>query len=232
MPVINPPVPNDGENADAADVSIPIAAILGVINGAVDADNLADGAVTSAKLGSLAITTGKIADLAITTAKLADNTVTSDKAGVGLVVQTLMTSYNAVATSVGSTIPNDDTIPQITEGDEFMTIAITPKSTTSVLIVEALFYGANANANDIIAALFRDSTANAIAAVGIYQATPSGGVNIKVQAKVVSGALTATTFRLRAGAGSAGTTTFNGQTGARKFGTVDKSYISVREIKA
>lgn len=65
MPEIHPTLPNDGETADAADVSIPLAAILALINGGLDADNIAD----------LAITTGKLADNSITGAKLADGSI-------------------------------------------------------------------------------------------------------------------------------------------------------------
>lgn len=65
MPIINPTLPNDGETADAGDVSIPLTAILSLINGGLDADNFAD----------LAIVAGKIADLAVTGAKIANNTI-------------------------------------------------------------------------------------------------------------------------------------------------------------
>lgn len=52
MPTINPVLPNDGEDADAIDVSGPILAILSVLNGHVDEDNLEDGAVLFTKLAS------------------------------------------------------------------------------------------------------------------------------------------------------------------------------------
>lgn len=65
MPEIHPTLPNDGETADAGDISIPLTAILGLINGGLDADNLADAAVTS----------GKLADGAVTSAKVADNSL-------------------------------------------------------------------------------------------------------------------------------------------------------------
>lgn len=41
MPIINPTLPNDGETIDASDLNIPINAILAVINGAIDANNVA-----------------------------------------------------------------------------------------------------------------------------------------------------------------------------------------------
>lgn len=40
MPIVNPTLPNDGEDADAVDVSAPILAILAVLNGHLDVDNI------------------------------------------------------------------------------------------------------------------------------------------------------------------------------------------------
>lgn len=45
MPTVNPTLPNDGEDADAADVSGPIQAILAVLNGHLDVDNIEPGAL-------------------------------------------------------------------------------------------------------------------------------------------------------------------------------------------
>lgn len=52
MPIINPTLPNDGETIDASDVNNPFNAILAVLNGGIDSNNLADGGVTLSKLGS------------------------------------------------------------------------------------------------------------------------------------------------------------------------------------
>lgn len=52
MPTVNPPLPNDGEDADAVDISGPILAILSVLNGHIDEDNLEDGGVILSKLAT------------------------------------------------------------------------------------------------------------------------------------------------------------------------------------
>lgn len=52
MPTVNPTLPNDGEDADAVDISGPILAILSVLNGHIDEDNLEDGAVIVSKLAT------------------------------------------------------------------------------------------------------------------------------------------------------------------------------------
>lgn len=212
MPLINVPDIQFDDEATAELWNSRYATIVNLLNGNLDADNLAAGAVTSAKLASGAA---------------------SANLDTGSVVQMIQTDYTAAATSAGTTIPNDDTAPQNTEGDEYMSQAITPKSSTNVLVVEALFYGSNASGSqDVITALFRDSTASAFAVAATFQATATGTVAIKVSGKVTAGSTSPTTFKLRAGTSAAGTTTFNGQSGARKFGATDKSWIRVTEYKA
>lgn len=149
----------------------------------------------------------------------------------GDVVQVVHTQTGGVATGT-TTIPWDDTIPQITEGTEFMTLAITPTSASNILIIEVL---ANVNVtavNYVIGALFQDATANALAAEAVYQEGPSRAMQIKLRHRMVAGTASATTFRFRAGPGGAATLTFNGEVGGRKFGGVYASSITITEIKA
>lgn len=162
---------------------------------------------------------------------LTDSSITNTQMGTGMLVQQVITTYSAVATGT-TQIPIDDTIPQITEGTEFMTQAITPKSTTNRLEIEAVFFGSNSSANWTTLALFQDATANALAATSEYQGTGTGGVCVKLVHSMTAGTTSSTTFRIRAGAGAAGTETFNGQSGLRLFGAIPKSAIVVREYKA
>ncbi len=133
--------------------------------------------------------------------------------------------------SGSTTIPQDNTIPQNNEGDEYMTLAITPKSSTNVLKVDVtgFFYKSGA-AGNIVAVLFRDSTANAVACMSTYDA---GGVanNIKFSYYVVAGSTSATTFKVRAGADTSGVV-FNGQSAASYYGGVIASTITITEYKA
>lgn len=52
MPVVHPTLPADGDDAVVEPYNAAFALILGVLNGSIDSDNLADGAVTLAKLSS------------------------------------------------------------------------------------------------------------------------------------------------------------------------------------
>lgn len=145
------------------------------------------------------------------------------------VQQEVATIVTAVATGT-TTIPRDDTIPQNTEGDQYMTLAITPKSATSILEIDVVFNGTNSVTGTFTVALFQDTTANALAAVGQYISSAGNLYNVKLNYKMTSGTTSATTFKIRAGSDQAGTTTFNGSAGGRLYGGVFASSIRIREI--
>jgi len=147
----------------------------------------------------------------------------------GGVVQTVSYQTGAVATGT-TTIPVDDTIPQITEGTEFMTLAITPRSATSKLVIDVAFSASSTALVAMAVALFQDSTANALAAVVATIAAANYTNNIRLTHTMTSGTTSATTFRVRAGGNTAGTTTFNGANSARYFGGVMASSIVIQEV--
>lgn len=150
----------------------------------------------------------------------------------GTAVQSVYFQTGAVATG-SATIPNDDTIPQITEGTQFMSLAITPKNALNILEVEVVFFGVEAtNTSDgIIVALFKDSDAPAIAAGSQSSAgtlpVPS---LVTFKHRQVAGGTAEQTFKVRAGLDAAGTIVFNGGSGTgRKFGGVIASSIKITE---
>lgn len=160
-------------------------------------------------------------------------TVGSSQAATGLVVQVVGNVTGAVATGT-TTIPNDDTIPQNTEGDQYLSQAITPKSSTNVLVIEGLLnLSASIAGQNMAVALFQDTTANALA-VGFTRGNAAGSLldNVVVRHIMVAGTTSATTFKIRAGGNGAATTTLNGQTGARLYGGVLMSSITITEYKA
>lgn len=157
--------------------------------------------------------------------------LTANSTPPGSVVQVVSTNFSAVAT--GTTVmPQDDTIPQITEGDQYMTQVITPKSTTNQLLIEVIFTGSISIGGDLVMALFQDATASALAATAEYDATATSRRNISLRHNMTAGTVSATTFRFRAGPSSAGTLTFNGASAARIFGGVTLSNIKITEYKA
>lgn len=146
---------------------------------------------------------------------------------VDTIAQIQSVETGAVATGA-TAIPNDDTIPQITEGTEFMTITLAPTNASSTLLIEMVLALECGTAGSVIVALFQDATANALAAIS--QTLPTGGHNLSFsfRHKMVAGTTSATTFRVRAGAQA--TVTFNGAGAARLFGGVMASSITVTEV--
>ncbi len=143
-------------------------------------------------------------------------------------------NFQTGAVSTGTTVmPFDDTIPQITEGNEYMTLAITPKSASNILKIEAIAYASSTapTGNVVVIALFQDATANALAAIASTQLPASGGIIVlpPIFHTKTAGTTSATTFRIRIGATAAGTTTFNGSGGARTLGGVMASSITITE---
>lgn len=156
--------------------------------------------------------------------------ISSAQVAAGVPVQMVSTNYSAVATGT-TLLPYDDTIPQNTEGTEFMSQAITPKSATNTLIIEATIFLSNSATNSMTAALFQDSTANALAASSTYMFTATGAICLKLRHTMTAGTTSSTTFKVRAGGDAAGTITFNGSGGARRFGGITLSNIKVTEVK-
>lgn len=137
--------------------------------------------------------------------------------------------YTGTAASGTGTIPIDNTIPQITEGTQFMSLVFTPKDANSKLIIEACFVGANSVDNNITIALF-DGNSDAIGATSLSPRATALYTNT-VTAELLPGSTAPITFTLRAGGNAAGTTYFN-QTSASVsvFNGKASSYIRVMEV--
>jgi hypothetical protein len=148
--------------------------------------------------------------------------------GSGKLVGFAYTQNGAVATGTAQ-IPRDDTIPQSSEGTQFMSLAYTPANASNILVIEVLAVVAHSGFNSGTLALFKDSDANALAAVpydfpGANYITP-----FPLTHCMVAGTTSQITFKVRAGSDGSGTTTFNGVGGNRKFGGVIPSSIRITE---
>lgn len=141
-------------------------------------------------------------------------------------------NYQTGAVSTGTTIlPMDDTIPQNTEGDQVMSLAIAPTSASNYLRIEVIAILSHNSATGLGIALFQDSTADALASAVVYTTAGNLAV-ITLSYWMVSGTTSSTTFKVRAGSAGSGTTTFNGVGGGRLFGGVASSSITITEYGA
>lgn len=156
---------------------------------------------------------------------------TSDRQSMRQIAQIVTFQTGTVAT--GSTqIPADDTIPQQSEGDQYMSLSITPRNAASTLEIDVVFYSAITTTSGLIttAALFKDSGANAIAA-GVHYGNGSSNYDgpIIIRHMVTAGSTSAQTFKIRAGVNTTGTLTFNGHLGAQFYGGVMASRMTIKE---
>jgi len=146
-------------------------------------------------------------------------------------VRQIVNTINGTMATGTTIIPLDNTIPQNTEGDQYMSLAITPKSGSSKLFIQVKFIGAHSAAPDsLMVALFQDSIANALA-VGVTS-PPGNGYFVQVSLDyLMNSPGTGTyTFKVRAGSQVAGTTTFNGSAGTAYMGGALASSITITEI--
>lgn len=131
-------------------------------------------------------------------------------------------------------IPNDSTIPQSSEGFEVLSVAITPKLSTSLLKVEVQLTASEVpNTNEILtAALFLNSETDARAAinVGANYGSPMGN-NGSLIYYMISGSTSLKTFKVRIGGDSTGTIKLNRNYYDITLGGVFVSSICVTEIK-
>jgi hypothetical protein len=151
--------------------------------------------------------------------------------GSGACVQVVNTQTGAVNT--GSTaIPVDDTIPQNTEGVEFMTLAVTPTNASNKLKIDVVIFLTSASGGKwLTAALFQDSTANALATQSHFNyGVGTAGNCLVFSFYMTAGTTSATTFKVRAGCHDTTTVTFNGQSGGRLWGGACISSITITEL--
>ena len=145
-----------------------------------------------------------------------------------LQVKNFQTGAGDTATT---TIPYDDTIPQITEGDEVMTLNITPKSVSSKLLITVITHLATSVNAICTTALFVGTTADALACSNTHVYGAGGQpVSHSVNHYMTSGTTSQLTFRVRIGMTNAGTVTLNGRDGVRKLGGSLISSITIMEI--
>lgn len=147
----------------------------------------------------------------------------------GTVVQRQYLSDGAYATGVSS-IPNDDSIPQIGEGTQFLSLAITPSSSFNVIAAETRgLFTTNAAGEYVTAALFNGAT-DALAA----SVSSQNGADPQMQTlynQRIGGTTSPVTYTVRAGTASGGNATyFNGWSAGRQRGGVMNSYLRLDEI--
>lgn len=148
------------------------------------------------------------------------------------VIQTAYGELDTVQTTT-ATIAFDDTIPQISEGFEVVTVSITPKSTSNYLVITADFMGATSSGNTVSMALFNSDThaTNAIQ-VRSFNAAVNELFSLHSTVRIAAPVTGSTTIAMRVGNAASGTLTVNGQSGSRYFGGAARCTLTVQEVLA
>lgn len=141
----------------------------------------------------------------------------------------VVTNYSTSTDSTSTAIPIDDTIPQNTEGKEFITATITPLSASnSVLVTVRMNIGATAYGS---IAVFRDSVANALDATTIRMSTTSEVETVHLSFLDSPATTSAVTYRVRFGPNTGTAYVNQNAIPGRYFGGVSKSGIILQEIR-
>jgi hypothetical protein len=171
-----------------------------------------------------------VATTKIPTALIEDNAVDYTKVAAGAVVQVGNSQTGEIV--IGNTvIPNDNSIPQSSEGFQVLSLNFTPKSAANKLKIDIVLHLATGTAGALIAALFTDSNTDALAVISDYQATTNASKTLKLTHYMTAGTASQIVFKVRAGCNNAGDVILNGVSAARLFGGRAASSITVTEIK-
>jgi hypothetical protein len=203
-----------GDTSGLISVTAPLVAGSGVLTLPTGTDTLIGKATTDT------LTNKSIAATQLT------GTIAAAALPAGSVLQVVNSQTGAFASGT-TQMPLDNTIPQITEGFQVLSLAITPISATSKLLFNVNVQVVPQTAAWVGAALFQGATANAIAATGSYWA--AGGGVVPFNHFMVSGTTSSTTFTVRVGLNAAGTLYING---APYWGGVANTSITITEIAA
>jgi hypothetical protein len=168
-----------------------------------------------------------------THANTADRTYTMPDTDISQHVVQMVYATETAGASTTASIPADNTIPQITEGTSFATLAITPKSASNLLVVD--FYiptSASSASSKTVFALFRQGTANAVQVIGTG---PSGATTSVPMPTAylrhisVAGGTSEITFEVRFGNSNTAYALLDSG-GNSLYSTADAAIFSVMEV--
>lgn len=167
----------------------------------------------------------------ITTENIAAQTLVSANMPAGSMVNSKVATY-ATSSDITSTIPFDDTIPQVGEGTQIISTTYTCASTTNKIRIRFRGTLSTTGADHMCAALFQDGAANAISAGHVYCAATSEHYPIYFEHEYTPATVSSMTYTVRVGTGSGSTMRMNGINTARRFGGIQAATLTIEEIKA
>jgi hypothetical protein len=147
-------------------------------------------------------------------------------------VQHVYAEYVTYISGTTAMVGGTDTVPQQTDGVQYLTVSITPKSTSNKLNIKVIVPCICAStASAIWGAVFQDSTAAALVTTTLNVDTNPKSMVLNYE--MTAGTISATTFKLRIGLFlvSAGATFYiNGGTAGRYLGGSQRVTLTVTEL--
>ena len=216
----------------------PSAVLEAATKGYVDAQ---DASVSAAAIAGIALCVAKAGDTMTGPLTLPGNPVSALQAApkqyvdnsflAGSVVKSAYSETTAYAT-YNTVIPVDDTIPQITEGTEVLTVTITPTSVASKIRIKAnLYTSITSGGGTGVFAVFRDSNVNAIFATSDYKEISLETSSVSFEFYDSPSSVSAITYKLRVGTGNASFPLALNGTNVRRFGSAARCTLIAEEIK-
>lgn len=147
----------------------------------------------------------------------------------------ITTNATAYSKSTQNIVADDDTIPQITEGFEVLSRAITPKQTGNKLIIRAVVFLGGSTAGDrVVACLHKSGTNDAlmVAAGDSLSYSVSEQEQLVLQYEQTAAGTSEEVYSIRVGHGDNNTMYINQNNSSRDYGAKITSSISIMEIKA
>jgi hypothetical protein len=163
-------------------------------------------------------------------ADLTSGTLPIARLPAGSIVQIVETKNTGVF-STATTIPADNTVPQNTEGVEAFTLNVTPKESTSKILVECWGMFSASTTAAATFALFKDSDASAFAAQLLNAAGANFAVPFYFAGSFTAGTTSAITIKFRFGGNGTNTVQLNQINSVAYLDTSDGCHIKITEIK-
>lgn len=182
---------------------------------------------TSRLLGRTTALSGDVEEITVGAGlTLSGGALTSSAtAATGSVINSTYAEYTTWA-SLTTALPFDDTIPQITEGTQILSASITPSSTSNKVRIRVQAAGGGAAATNLVAAVFRGATANAICSAVSVSAAASFINPIVLEFDDSPATTSATTYTVRVAP-----CYLNGNQTQRYMGGTSRATIVLEEIK-
>jgi hypothetical protein len=202
-----------------------------IASGQVGGFHLSSGCVTSGRIASGQIGTNHLGSGAIVSGLVASGVVGTNHMGTNNHVAVVDRGYDEYTTNadIATAIPQDDSIPQVGEGTQILSVTITPKSATNRLRISFRGTVSASQVTSCACALFRDGAANAKAASNLTIASAAYTANLALVFEESAGSTSSTTYTLRVGPG-AGTMRLNGNTSSREYGGAQRATLVIEEL--